>query len=77
MRIQPSTGVVKFSKADFKALHTVLALCQDIEAALPYSELGNGADAHIAALALEGLIQRASPKVVMLSEYPPARKSRF
>lgn len=77
MRIQPSTGVVKFSKADFKALHTVLALCQDIEAALPYSELGNGADAHIAAMALEGLIQRASPKVVMLSEYPPARKSRF
>jgi hypothetical protein len=71
MRIHPSTGVVKFSKADFKALHTVLALCQEIEAALPYSELGNGADAHMAALALEGLIQRNSPKVVILREYPP------
>ena len=71
MRLNPSTSVVKFSKAEFKALHAVLALCQDIETTLPRSELGNYADAHIAALALEGLIQRNSPKVVILREYPP------
>ena len=76
MRINPSTGVVKFSKADFKALHAVLALCQEIEAALPYSEMGHGADAHIAAMALEAMIQRASPKVVILHECPPTKERR-
>jgi hypothetical protein len=71
MRINPSTGVVKFNKAEMKALHTVLALCQEIDAAMPYRELGNGADAHTGAMAVEGLILRNTPKVVILHEYPP------
>ena len=58
------------SKSELRALVRAAEILGDIEAqaCFPWRD-----DAYIGLLAIEPIIQRSTPKVVILREYPPAR----
>ena len=62
-------GTLLFSKRDLRILQSALELLQAVEDAVGTWAPGYGEDATVGLLALESIVQRATPKVVILREY--------